>query len=67
MCLPLKNAYETSRCLVVDMWSNDRNDSVIVAIVVVVSLVIDGHVIQDNVTTYDQSENALRVRPIRDG
>jgi hypothetical protein len=67
MCLPLKNAYETSRCLVVDMWSNDRNDSVIVAIVVVVSLVIDGHVIQDNVTTYDQSESALRVRPIRDG
>jgi hypothetical protein len=67
MCLPLKNAYETSRCLVVDRWSNDRNDSVIVAIIVAVSLVVDDHVIQDNVTTYDQSESALRVRPIRDG
>jgi hypothetical protein len=48
MCLPLKNACETSRCLIVDRWSNDRSDGVIVVIVVAVSLVVDDHVVQDD-------------------
>jgi hypothetical protein len=63
MRLHLKNACETSRCLIVDGWSNDKSDSVIVVIVVAVSLIIDDHVMQDNASTYDQSESVLRVRP----
>jgi hypothetical protein len=66
MRLPLKNACETSRCLVVDSWSNGI-DSVIVAIVVMISLIIDDHVVQDNASTHDQPESALRVRPHRSG
>jgi hypothetical protein len=45
MRLPLKDAYETSWCIVVDRWSNNRSDSMIVFIVDVVSLVIDDHVV----------------------
>jgi hypothetical protein len=67
MCLPLMNDCETSRCLIVNSWSNDGSDSVIVIIVVIVSLVVDDHIVQDNASTYDQSESALRVRPTRDG
>jgi hypothetical protein len=48
MCLPLKNICETNRCLIGDMWSNDKSDGVIVIIVVAVSLVIDDHVVQNN-------------------
>jgi hypothetical protein len=44
MRLHLKNACETNRCLIVDSWSNDGSGSVIVIIVVIVSLVIDDHV-----------------------
>jgi hypothetical protein len=62
MCLPLKNGCETSRCLIGDRWSNDGSDSVIVVIVVIVSLIVDGHVVQDDVSTYDQIQSALRVR-----
>jgi hypothetical protein len=61
MCLPLKNACETSWCLIVDRWSSNRSDSVIVIIVVVVSLIIDDHVVQDDTSTHDQPESALRV------
>jgi hypothetical protein len=67
MCPPLKNGCETSRCLASDRWSNDGSDSVIVVNVAVVSLIVDDHVVQDNASTYDQIENALRVRPARDG
>jgi hypothetical protein len=67
MCLPLKNGCETSRCLICDMWSNDRSDNVIFLIVVVVSLIVDDHIVQHNASTHDQHESALRVRPIRDG
>jgi hypothetical protein len=67
MRLPLKNGCKTSRCLISDRWSNNGSDSVIVIIVVVVSLIIDDHVMQDDASTYDQIESALRVRPIRDG
>jgi hypothetical protein len=67
MCLPLKDACETSRCLVVDRWSNDESDSVIVLIVAVVSLIIDDHVVQDNASMHDQPKSALRVRPVGDG
>jgi hypothetical protein len=45
MCVPLKNGCETSRCLVCDRWSKDRSDSMIVVIVVVVSLIVDEHVV----------------------
>jgi hypothetical protein len=45
MRIPLKNGCETSRCLIGDRWSNDGSDSVIVVIVVIVSLVIDDHVV----------------------
>jgi hypothetical protein len=38
MCFPLKNDYETSWCLIIERWSNDRSDNVIVVIVAVVSL-----------------------------
>jgi hypothetical protein len=67
MCLPLKNGCETSRCLVGDRWSNDGSDSVIVVIVATVSLIVDDHIMQDDVSMYDQIKNALRVRPVRDG
>jgi hypothetical protein len=67
MRLPLKNGCETSRCLIGDRWSNDESDSVIVVIVVIVSLIVDGHVVQDDVSTYDQIQSALRVRSDRDG
>jgi hypothetical protein len=30
MPLPVKNACETHRCLIIDKWSNDGSDSVIV-------------------------------------
>jgi hypothetical protein len=45
MRIPLKNACETSRCLVVDRWSNNESNSVIVLIVAVISLVVDDHVV----------------------
>jgi hypothetical protein len=67
MRLPLKNGCETSRCLIGDRWSNDRSDSVIVFIVAVISLVVDDHVVQDDASTHDQIESALRVRPTMDG
>jgi hypothetical protein len=41
------------------MWSNDENDSVIVVIVAVVSLIVDDHIVQDDAST-------LRVRPVKD-
>jgi hypothetical protein len=66
MHLPLKNGCETSQYLVGDKWSNDGSDSVIVVIVATVSLIIDDHIVQDNASTYDQIESALRVRPSRD-
>jgi hypothetical protein len=65
--LPLKNAFETSRCLIVDRWSNDGSDSVIILIVVAVSLIIDDHIVQDDANMHDQPESALRVKPIKDG
>jgi hypothetical protein len=67
MCLPLKNDCVTSRCLIDDMWSNDESNSVIVVIIVIVSLVIDDHIVQDDTSTHDQIESALRVKPGRDG
>jgi hypothetical protein len=63
----LKDAFETSWCLVVDRWSNDESDSVTILIVSVVSLVVDDHVVQYNISTHDQSKSALRVRPVGDG
>jgi hypothetical protein len=66
MRLPLKNGCETSRCYVGDRWSNNGSDSVIVVIVVAVSLIVNDYVVQDDASTRDQIENALRVRPIRD-
>jgi hypothetical protein len=54
MCLPLKNACESSRCLIVDRWSNDESDTVIVLIVIAVSLIVDDHVVQDNASTHNQ-------------
>jgi hypothetical protein len=65
--LPLKNGCETSRCLIGDRCSNDGSDCVIVLIVAVVLLVVDDHIMQDNVSTHNQPESALRVRPVRDG
>jgi hypothetical protein len=62
MCLPLKNACETSWCLIVDRWSNDGSDSVIVVIIAVVSLIVDDHIVQDDESMHDQSESVLRVR-----
>jgi hypothetical protein len=67
MCLPLKNSCETSQWLIGDRWSNDGSDSVIVLIVVIISLIVDDHVVQDNASTHDQPESALRIRPVRDG
>jgi hypothetical protein len=66
MHLPLKDSYETNRCLIVDRWICDGSDSVIVQIIVTVSLVIDDHVVQDNANTHDQSKSELRVRSARD-
>jgi hypothetical protein len=65
MCPPLKNGCKTSQYLVGDRWSNNESDSVIVVIVATVSLAVDDHVIKDDVSTHDQIENALRVRPAR--
>jgi hypothetical protein len=65
MPLTLKNACETSRCLIGDRSSNDESDNTIVLIVAVVPLVVDDHVVQDNVNTYDQPESMLRVRSVR--
>jgi hypothetical protein len=45
MCLSLKNNCETSWCLIVDRWSNDGSDNVIVLIVGAVSLIFDDHVV----------------------
>jgi hypothetical protein len=67
MCLPLKNACETRRCLIVDRWSNDESDSVIVVIVAAVFLIVNDHIMQDDANMHDQSESVLRVRPARDG
>jgi hypothetical protein len=66
MRIPLKNACETNRCLIVDRWSNDESDIMIVVIVVAVSLIVDDHVVQNDVSTHDQPEGALRIRPVRD-
>jgi hypothetical protein len=63
MCFPLKNSYETSQCLIGDRCSNDRSDSVIILVVTVVPLIVDDHIMQDNASTHDQSDSALRVRP----
>jgi hypothetical protein len=62
MRLPLKNACETSRCLVVDRWSNDKSDSVIVLIVAIISLIINDYVVQNNGSTHDQFKSTLGVR-----
>jgi hypothetical protein len=67
MRLPLKNGCETSWCLIGDRWSNVGSDSVTVFIVVAISLVIDDHVVQDDASTLNQIESALRVRLARDG
>jgi hypothetical protein len=40
---------------------------VIVVIVSAISLIIDDHIVQDNVSMHDQSESVLRVRSARDG
>jgi hypothetical protein len=66
MCPSLKNGCQTSRCLIGDRWSNDENDSVIVVIVVAVSFIVDGHIVQDNASMHNQIESALRVRSARD-
>jgi hypothetical protein len=66
MCLPLKNGYETSRCLIGDRWNNDESDSVIVVIVAIVSLIIDNHVVQNDTRMYDQPKSVLRIIPTRD-
>jgi hypothetical protein len=66
MRLSLKNGCETSRCLVGDRWSNDVSNSVIVVIIAAISLIIDDHIVQDDASTHDQIESALRVRPTRD-
>jgi hypothetical protein len=70
MRILLKNGCEISRCLVCDRWSNDESDSVIVLIVIavtVVPLVVNDHIVQDNVSTHDQPKSALRIRPVRNG
>jgi hypothetical protein len=66
MRLSLKNGCETSRCLVGDRWSNDVSNNVIVVIIAAISLIIDDHIVQDDASTHDQIESALRVRPTRD-
>jgi hypothetical protein len=67
ICLPLKNGYETSRCLIGNRWNNDESDSVIVVIVAVVSLIDDNHVVQNDIRMYDQPKSVLRIIPTRDG
>jgi hypothetical protein len=67
MRLLLKNVCKTNRCLICDRWSNNKSDSVIVVIVAVVFLVVDDHVVQDDASTNDQIEIALRVRLDTDG
>jgi hypothetical protein len=61
-CLHLKDDCETSRCLIVDRWSNDGSDGVIVLI----KKVINDYVVQDNINTHNQPKSAPRVRPIDD-
>jgi hypothetical protein len=39
---------------------------VIVLIIVIVSLIVDDHVVQDNANTHDQPKSVLRVRLIGD-
>jgi hypothetical protein len=39
---------------------------VIVIIIAIVSLIADDHIMHDDVSTHDQSESVLRVRPIKD-
>jgi hypothetical protein len=63
----MKDACETSRCLIVDRWSNDGSDSVIVLIEGAISLIVDDHVVQDNASTHDQSKSSLRIRLAGDG
>jgi hypothetical protein len=60
MRLLLKNAYETSWYLVIDSWSNNGSDSVIVHIVVTVLLILDNYVVQDNAGTHDQLKSASK-------
>jgi hypothetical protein len=45
MCLSLKNAYETSWCLIIDRLSKNESDNMIVLIVAVVSLIVDDYVV----------------------
>jgi hypothetical protein len=45
MCLPLKNVYETSWCLIIDRLSKNESDNMIVLIVAVVSLIVDDYVV----------------------
>jgi hypothetical protein len=66
MRLPLKNACDTSQCLVVDMWSNDGSDIVIILIVVAASLIVNNHVVQDNASMHYQPKSVLRVRSADD-
>jgi hypothetical protein len=61
MHIPLNNACETHRCLIVDRWSNDGSDSVIVIIVATVSLIVDDHIVQDDAIIHDQPGSALRI------
>jgi hypothetical protein len=65
--LPMKDACETSRCFIVDRWSNDGSNSVIVLIEGAISLIVDDHVVQDNASTHDQSKSSLKIRPAGDG
>jgi hypothetical protein len=63
----LNDACRTSRCLIVNRWSNDESDSVIVLIEGAITLVIDDHVVQDNTSMHDQPKSLLRVRLVEDG
>jgi hypothetical protein len=54
-----------NRCLIINRWSNDESNSVIVFIECDILLVIDDHVVQNNVSTHDQLKSTLRVKPIR--
>jgi hypothetical protein len=67
MCLTLKNVCETQWCLIVDRWSNDESDNMIVIFVAADSLIVDHQIMQYDVSTHDEPESALRVRPVRDG
>jgi hypothetical protein len=67
MCLHLKNICETDWYLVGDRWSNDRSDNMIVLIIDVVFLIVDDHVVQDNINMHDQPDSTLRVRSVSDG